>query len=203
VNPRHWFLPEEPDVLGLLGDQLSVTTEGVEVFAQWAAGETYSAADLREIEARGDLAKRDLLNALQTAFVTPLEPEDLFTLSRSIDWILNAVSDLVGESEVLECEPDAGIAEIARLLVGAVHEIEAAISELGSSGERATAAADRAIGEARRMQQAYYRGMAETLERPGRSERIALRELYRRCGRIGETVVDVAERVIYSVVKES
>jgi hypothetical protein len=33
--------------------------------------------------------------------------------------------------------------------------------------------------------------------------RISRRELYRRCARIGETVVDVAERVIYAVVKES
>ena len=29
------------------------------------------------------------------------------------------------------------------------------------------------------------------------------RELYRRGSRIGETVVDVAERVLYAVVKES
>lgn len=31
----------------------------------------------------------------------------------------------------------------------------------------------------------------------------ARRELYRRCSRIGETVVDVAERIQYAVVKES
>jgi hypothetical protein len=35
-----------------------------------------------------------------------------------------------------------------------------------------------------------------------RSERIARRELYRRCSRIGEMVVDVAECVVYAVVKE-
>ena len=34
-------------------------------------------------------------------------------------------------------------------------------------------------------------------------ERIARRELYRRCSRIGDMVIDVAERVAYSVVKES
>ncbi len=32
---------------------------------------------------------------------------------------------------------------------------------------------------------------------------IARRELYRRLRRIGETTVDVAERVVYSVVKQS
>ncbi len=203
VNPKHWFLPEEPDVLGLLRAQLGVTTEGVEAFAAWAANEGHTASELREIEARGDLAKRDLLNALQTAFITPIEPEDLFTLSRGIDWILNGVSDLVGESEVLEWGPDAGIAEMAALLTKAVRGLDAAIAELGSSADRATVAADGAIAEVRGMQQAYYRGLAQTLGREERGERIALRELYRRLAGIGETVVDVAERVVYAVVKES
>jgi hypothetical protein len=36
-----------------------------------------------------------------------------------------------------------------------------------------------------------------------RTERIARRELYRRSSRIGEAVVDVAERVVYAVVKQS
>ena len=33
--------------------------------------------------------------------------------------------------------------------------------------------------------------------------RIKLRELYRRCARIGEVIMDVAERVMYAVVKQS
>jgi uncharacterized protein Yka (UPF0111/DUF47 family) len=196
-------LPETPDVLGLLGDQLGVTIEGVDMFAEWAAGRPHTAADVREIEVRGDSAKRELLEALQRAFVTPLEPEDLFTLSRGIDWILNGVGDLVGESEVLECGPDAGIAEMAELLAEATRELDRAVAGLDSTGDDATAAADRAIKVVRRLQRAYYRGMAKTLEYEDRGERIARRELYRRLARIGETIVDVAERVVYSVVKES
>jgi hypothetical protein len=34
-------------------------------------------------------------------------------------------------------------------------------------------------------------------------ERISRRELYRRCSRIGETVVEVSERIVYAVVKET
>lgn len=34
-------------------------------------------------------------------------------------------------------------------------------------------------------------------------QRIGLRELYRRCDRISEVVIDVAERIVYAVVKES
>ena len=66
----------------------------------------------------------------------------------------------------------------------------------------ATHAANAAIKAERQLEQAYYRAMAESLGVEDRSERIARRELYRRCSRIGEMVVDVAERVVYAVVKE-
>ena len=45
--------------------------------------------------------------------------------------------------------------------------------------------------------------MGTLLDHHGRAERIARRELYRRCARIGELVIDVAERVVYAVVKQS
>jgi hypothetical protein len=45
--------------------------------------------------------------------------------------------------------------------------------------------------------------MADLLRIGDRNERIARRELYRRFSQLGETVVDVAERVVYAVMKES
>src|SRR5687767_15369202 len=46
----------------------------------------------------------------------------------------------------------------------------------------------------RRMEYVYYRGMASLLDVDDRTERIARRELYRRCSRIGETVIRSEER---------
>ncbi len=203
MSPRRWFLPETPDVLGLLRRQVAVTIEGVDAFAAWAAGDVAAAEALRDAEHRGDAAKRELLNALRVAFVTPLEPEDLFALSRGVDWILDYAHDLVRESEVMSCPPDAGIAEMAGLLAEAVHHIDDAIAQLGSDGERATEAADAAIEAERRLEHAYYRGMAALLETEDMRQRISGRELYRRCSRIGDVVIDVAERVVYAVVKQS
>jgi hypothetical protein len=45
--------------------------------------------------------------------------------------------------------------------------------------------------------------MGGLLEVQDMRERISRRELYRRCSRIGETVVEVAERVVYAIVKQS
>jgi uncharacterized protein len=180
-----------------------VTIEGVDAFAAWAAGDAAAARRVRDIEHRGDVAKRELLVALRAAFVTPMEPEDVFALSRGVDWILNYARDLVNESEAMGCPPDAGIVEMATLHGEAVRQIDRAIARLGFDEDDATEAADAAIKAERRLDRVYFRGMAALLEVEDRSERIARRELYRRCARIGETVVDVAERVVYAVVKQS
>jgi uncharacterized protein Yka (UPF0111/DUF47 family) len=203
VKRGRWFLPETPDVLGLLRGQMAVTNEALSGFAAWAKGDPQAAATVRDAEPRGDEAKRALLESLRDSFVTPIEPEDLFALSRAIDWILNYARDLIEEAEVMKAEPDSAIAEMADLLRDAGGHLEAAIRWLGEDGVAATAEADAAIKAERRLEHVYYTGMARLLEVDERHERISHRELYRRCARIGEIVIDVAERTVYAVVKES
>jgi uncharacterized protein Yka (UPF0111/DUF47 family) len=202
MKRERWFLPESPDVLGLLRRQLSVTMEGMDAFAVWAAGDAAEGEVVRDCEHRADEIKRELQRALRAAFVTPLEPEDLFALARGIDWILNLARDAVGESEVMDCPPDAAVAEMAALLAEAVRHIDEAVARLAKSGD-ATEPAEAAIKTERALERVYRAAMASLLEIDDLRLVMARRELYRRCSRIGETVVDVAERVWYSVVKES
>lgn len=204
MRRSRWFLPETPDVLGVLQRQLALTIDGVDAFAAWAAGGDPAAAErLREADRQGDLAKRELLNVLRAALVTPLEPEDVFTLSRGLDRILNYSRDLVNEAHAMDSPPDAGIAQMARLIADAMRQIDAAVGHLGSDPDAATSSADAAIAKVRETERAYYDGMAGLLSVADRTERIAQRELYRRCARIGEVAADVAERVVYAVVKQS
>ena len=203
MSRRHWFLPEEPDVIRLLRDQLAVTAEAIGSFEAWAAGDAGAAGAVGDAEARGDAAKRELFNALRTAFVTPMEPEDVFALSRGIDRVLDYAQDLISESEAMASPPDARIAEMGALVREALRHVDDAIGSLVARPADATAAADAAIASERRLEHAYYAGMADLLRIEDRNERIARRELYRRCSRLGETVVDVAERVVYAVMKES
>ena len=87
-----------------------------------------AAADVvRDAERRGDAAKRALFGALRAAFVTPMEPEDVFALSRGIDRILDYARDLVTESEVMDSAPDEVIAEMAGHLGEALRHIDQAL----------------------------------------------------------------------------
>jgi uncharacterized protein Yka (UPF0111/DUF47 family) len=203
VRRRRWFLPESTDVLVLLRRQLAVTIEGVDAFAAWAAGDETAAMAVRDLEHRADDVKRELHLALRDAFVTPLEPEDLFALSRGVDRILNQAKDLVRESEVMACPPDAPLAEMAALLAASVRHLDEAIGRLDSRDSDATGAADAAVKVDRRIERVYRAAMARLLEVDDLRLVMARRELYRRCSRIAQASEDAAERVLYAVVKES
>jgi uncharacterized protein Yka (UPF0111/DUF47 family) len=203
VKRERWFLPETPDVVGLLRDQVAVTVEGMDAFAAWAAGDRAAADTVRDREHRADTAKREVRLALQAAFVTKLEPEDVFALSRGVDWLLNHAKDTINESEDMACPPDDALARMTALLAEALRHIDEAIAQLASKDGDAIVPADAAIKAERRLERAYRAGMAALLESDDLRDVTARRELYRRCSRMGEGAVDVAERVVYVVVKES
>jgi glutamine synthetase adenylyltransferase len=88
-------------------------------------------------------------------------------------------------------------------LAAAVRGLDTAIARLAPRDEDTTEASDAVIKEARRLERVYRAAMAELLKVDDLREVMARRELYRRSSRMGESAVDVAERVLYAAVKES
>ena len=84
-----------------------------------------------------------------------------------------------------------------------MRELDAAVAGLAPGASGTTASADAAIKAARRIERVYRAAMAELLTVDDLREVMARRELYRARLRIAEHVVDVAERVLYAVVKEA
>ncbi len=203
MKVQRWFLPDTPDVLGMLRGQLAVTIEGIDALVAWAEGDAAKADDVRRLEHEADEHKRQLQRALVDAFTTPYDPENLYTLARGIDWILNLAKDAVRESEVMACPPDAAVAEMAVLLREAVGHIDEAVAGLQAHRHDATGPADAAIKAERRLERVYRQAMAELLEVDDLREVMARRELYRRFSRLGAHTAEVAERIWYAVIKES
>lgn len=213
-SARHWFLPEEPDVLGGLRAQMAITVTGMAAFSAWAAGDPAEAERVRAAEHEADEAKRAVRVALRDAFITPISPEDLFILSQLLDNVLNGAKDVVREAEVMDMAPDPPMAEMAERLREGTEHLSLAFAALAGTddgGQRgATAAADDATKSARRMEKVYRGAMSGLLELEAEAvadgayvrELMGRRELYRRLSRIGDTLADVADRVWYASVKE-
>jgi hypothetical protein len=202
MSTKHWFLPEDRDLLGMLREQAAITGEGMEALVAWAAGDRAAADTVRACEHRADDAKRALWRALRDAFSPPIDAEDLFTLSADLDDVLNGAKDLVREMEVTGMAPDAPTHEMATLLADAVGHLADAFASFGAEGDP-TERADAAIKSQRRVERSYREAMSALLEVSELREVIGRREAYRRLSRIGDIVHRVAERVWYAVVKEA
>jgi uncharacterized protein len=201
-----WFLPEVPDLLGMLQSQADITARGMDAFAAWAAGDAVRADDVRTAEHECDEVRRRLVDAVSEAFTTPLEPEDLFQLSRDLDRVINGAKNTVREAEAMEVPPDRATAEMAVLLAEGVIYIRTAFGSLDSrdtSAASATEAADAAVKSQRNLERVYRQAACDLLGVTDISVVTARREFYRRISAISDDIVAVADRIWYSRVKES
>lgn len=201
-----WFLPQTPDVIGMLVEQAEVTAGGMDAFAAWAAGDAERAAQVRSAEHECDDLRRTLVDAVRESFTTPLEPEDLFQLSRDLDKVINGAKNTVRESEAMDFPPDAAAAEMAALLAQGVGHLRQAFRRLDGRRDReglATEAADAAVKSQRELERVYRQAMGDLLEVTDIRVVVASREIYRRMTSMSDDVVSVADRVWYSRVKES
>jgi uncharacterized protein Yka (UPF0111/DUF47 family) len=200
---RRWFLPESPDVIGLLVRQGEVTVEGMDAFRAWSEGDRTQGKAVRSIEHRADVANREVLTAIRSAFVTPINPEDVYEISERLDIVLNSAKNLVRESELLDMHPDGAMAEMAGLAALGVRDLVSALPHLSSEPDRATDCADAAVRHQRALEHVYRRAMSALLHVDDLHEVTGRRELYRRCARMGEATEGVAHRIWYAVVKQA
>ena len=204
MKRAHWFIPESPDVLGMLCEQAQTTVEGMDELLTWAKGEAAAAERLRAAEHQADKQKRELRGTLTEAFSTPLEPEDIFELSRGLDEILNAAKNIVGEAEAMRSPPDDATAEMSEELARGTKQLAVAFSLFADDDrDGATKTADRAVKDQRHLQHTYRKAMSALIENQDPREVAARREIYRRLARTGDELVRVAERIWYSVLKEA
>jgi len=200
---KHWFLPQNPDVMETLRRQADITLAGVTAFVGWAGGDLGRQVEVRRYEHEADEVRRELSRQLREAFSTPIDAEDLFTLSERLDSVINGVKNIVRESESLDLAPDPPIAAMAEEIRQGVVHLRAAFDHLQGDGDHATHEADEAIGSERRMEKIYRKAMRDLVAIDDLREVVSRREFYRRTLEVGERLAGVADRVWYAVVKES
>ena len=198
---RRWFLPQTPDVLGLLRSQMDVTVAGMDAFAAWSSGNAAAGEVVRGREHEADTVRRDLQSTVREAFSTPLDPQDIYALSERLDMVLNGAKNAVQEAEVMRIVPTPTTADMAVDLAEGVRHLRDAVAALTTDTEAATASADAAIRCERRIEHTYRAAMSALLDEEDLRQVIAWREIYRRYARIGNHLVEVAERVWYIAVK--
>ncbi|MBU0952738.1 MAG: DUF47 family protein [Elusimicrobia bacterium] len=121
------------DFIAMLVTQSQKAQEGMMLlndFVQYPTKE--NGQKVYQIEEEADELRRILIDELNKSFVTPIDREDIFSLSRAIDDILDYTKSTVEEMMLFEIKPDAHLKEIAGILLEASKEINKAISSIKS-----------------------------------------------------------------------
>jgi predicted phosphate transport protein (TIGR00153 family) len=88
-------------------------------------------ADIKEIEHEGDRLTRDIVNLLNTQYVTPFDREDIYSLATKLDDVVDYMDEASDLLELYGVEsPTKQALEQCRILVGAVEHLANALGRL-------------------------------------------------------------------------
>ncbi len=162
-----------------------------------------NAQALREVEKNADEIRRILIDELNRTFVTPIDREDIFALSRALDDVLDYMYSVVNEMDILQVKPTGYLQEMADLLNEAAGELNLAMQRLEHHPSVAEDHAVRAKAIDNRMEVLYATALAELFRGPKDLshvvEMLKLREIYRHMlHAVGSS--DVAANIISDIV---
>jgi uncharacterized protein len=158
---RSYFKKRESVFIKLIHDQAALTLQGLEALKAYMAEDTTAAERLEASEKQADEARRILISELNKTFVTPFDREDIFSLSRTIDDVLDYAYSTVTEMEVLRVRPTAFMQRIASLLRDAAYELLMAVDRLELHPEVANEHAQRAKTLENRVEEVYREALAD------------------------------------------
>jgi uncharacterized protein len=88
-------------------------------------------ADVKEVEHEGDTITRDLIQLLNTQYITPFDREDIYQLATTVDDVVDHMDEASDLLELYGIEsPTRQAIEQCRILVGAAEHLATALGEL-------------------------------------------------------------------------
>jgi predicted phosphate transport protein (TIGR00153 family) len=190
----------------LIHDQASLTLEGLDALKAYLdTGKAESSALLNAKEKEADEARRILIDELNRTFVTPFDREDIFTLSRTIDDVLDYAYSTVSEMEILKVRPTPYMVRMASLLRDAAYELSMAVECLQEHPAVSNDHAQRAKALENRVEDVYREAIADLFSGAEDIEHVVkmlkLREVYRHMSNAADRGDEAANVVADIVVK--
>lgn len=198
------FRSRENDFLKQLGEQAKKTCEGLEALeAYMKDGDETQAKRLQAIEKEADELRRLLIDDLNHTFVTPIDREDLFALSRTIDDVIDYGYTTLDEMVTLGVKPNLYLQRLASILREAAEELYLAVIQLKKRPQVALDHATRAKALENRAESVYRSAVADLFREIKTIEDVVeifkMREIYRHLSNAADRG-DEAANIIGDVV---
>jgi uncharacterized protein len=202
------FKRKEDKFQKLIEEQASIAYEALKLLVKYL--ETLDpevAAELSLKEKEADEVRRILIDELNHTFVTPFDREDIFTLSRSIDDVVDYADTTAMEMSILKVHSTPYMLRIASLLKDATYEIWHAVQRLPTHPSVAIDHAQRAKALENRVEAVYREAIADLFSGPEDLhhvvEMLKMREVYRHLSNAADRGDEAANSIADIVVKKT
>lgn len=199
------FKPKPNKFLQLLVEQADLTVKGLELLKGYAKKRNSSLAkQVAETEKQADEVRKVLIDELMRTFITPIDREDIFSLSREIDDVLDYANTTVDEMEILDVSPTPYMVRMATLLYESSQEIHLAVQRLQDNHPGvASDHAQRAKSFENQVEAVYREALADLFRGPKNfdhvMEMLKVREIYRHLSNAADRE-DQAANVIADII---
>ncbi|GIH94062.1 phosphate transport regulator [Planobispora siamensis] len=184
--------------------QLEATKEGAWLAIAMIGGDTRRAdahEEMREIEHRGDTQRARLVEELSGSLITPIDREDIFRLSRSIDDILDSLRDFVRESHLYRVSEQHRFAPMLDQVIIGIEALETAVHDLASGPSVVAHDALQIKKAGSTLQRMYQYEIARIFSGEITSESMKERELVRRLEIVGTAISEAADAIADGAMK--
>ncbi|MEJ2549897.1 MAG: DUF47 family protein [Anaerolineales bacterium] len=188
----------------LILKQSEFAVEGIETLLEYLKQPNEALAEkLTLIEKEADEVRRILIDELNRTFVTPIDREDIFALSLTVDDVLDYAESTIEEMHLLDVKPNTYLERIVSLLSQAARELCLAVERIEDHPNVANDHAVRAKALENRVETVYREAIADLFRMPRDIEHVVemlkLREVYRHLSNAADRG-DAAANVIGDIV---
>lgn len=190
----------EVDFYELLLAQAEKTLAGCKGLVDFLSG-TGNPEEIKKLEQEADDIRRILIDELNQTFLTPMDREDIFSLSRAIDDVIDHAQNTVKEMETFEVKANPFLIKMAELLHKGAENLVNAIKHLKKNPNVAVEYAVRAKRVENKMNDTFLAALKELFVGDEPRLMFAYREIYRHFNRSADRVDEAANIISDIVVK--
>jgi predicted phosphate transport protein (TIGR00153 family) len=196
------FQKKKCDFCEMLHAQSLKVLEGLDALYVWAAGGVDAQREkVKDIEKEADELRRIVIEELNQTFVTPFDRDDIFSLSRAIDDVMDYADRTVDEMEIYEVKANSHVIEMIDILRKAARELSDAIRLIQKYPNIALEHATKAKAAENEMENAYHRALAELFKGTDTVYMLKMREIYRHLSNAADRGDEAADLIGDIVVK--
>jgi len=199
---KDFFLPKRKDFLKMLAIQADKTLAGMKALREFTKESSPTKGRrVREIETEADDLRLNLINELNATFVTPIDREDIFALSRAIDDIIDYGQRTVEEMLIYQVKPTPEMERMVEVLLKATGNICQAVLNLRAGPQIVLDYVIKVKKAENHIEHLYHEALVNLFRNKNTIYILKMRELYRHLSNSADRCDEAANIISDIVIK--